>query len=94
METKETTFTLRFSLTAEIPEALSEDDDFDEDQWLNEWEVAIKPGLIRACVLASPVLSQLEAHVRNRGVSPLEEIEVVVQHTFEVAGDPPKGTVQ
>lgn len=94
METKEKTFTLRFSLTADIPEEFLEDDDFDEEQWLNEWEVAIKPGLIRAVFSHLRSFPGWEAHVRNRGVSPLEEIEIAAQRTFDRSGQPPKRTVQ
>lgn len=82
METRENTFTLRFSLTADIPAALWEDDDFEEDEWLNEWEVAIKPGLIRAVFTHLRSFPSWEAHVRNRGISPLDEIEIVVQRSF------------
>jgi hypothetical protein len=78
METPEKTFTLRFSLTADIPDALWEDDDFEEDAWLDEWEVAIKPGLIRAVFGHVRSFPGWEARTRNRGASPLDEVEIVV----------------
>jgi hypothetical protein len=82
METREQTFTLRFSLTAEIPAELWEDDDFEDDAWLDEWETAIKPGLIRAVFTHLRTFPGWQAHVRNRGVSPLDEIEIVVTRRF------------
>ena len=88
MDTREKTFNIRFSLTADIPQALWDDEDFEEDQWLNEWEAAIKPGLIRAVFTHLRSFPDWEAHVRNRGVSPLDEIEIAVQRRFEVDGKP------
>ena len=62
METREKSFTIRFSLAAKISEALWEDDDFEADDWLTEWE----------------------AHIRNRGISSLDEIEIAVERSFVV----------
>ncbi len=90
METREKTFVLRFTLEAQIPEALFEDEDFEEDAWLDEWEVGIKPGLIRAVFAQLRATPAWSARVRNRGVSPLDEIEIVV--TRRLGGDPENGT--
>jgi hypothetical protein len=79
METREKTFTLRFSLTAQIPDGLWEQDDFEEDDWLNEWEVAIKPGVLRAVFHHLRSFPLWQAHVRNRGISPLDEIEIAIE---------------
>ena len=87
MESRDKTFVIRFSLTANIPEALWEDDDFEADEWLNEWEVAIKPGLIRAIFSHLRSFPNWEAHVRNRGISPLDEIEIALERSFNL---PPK----
>jgi hypothetical protein len=86
METKEKSFTLRFSLTAEIPEALWEDEDFEEEAWLNGWEQSIKPGLIRAVFAYLRSFPDWEARIRNRGISPLDEIEIVLQRRFAAPG--------
>jgi hypothetical protein len=94
MEIKEKTFNVRFSLTARIPEAMIEDDTFDEEEWLNEWEIAIKPGLVRALFAHLRSFPNWEAHIRNRGISPLEEIEIVVERTFAAAPPPPTGSIQ
>ena len=85
METREKTFLLRFTLEAQIPEALFEEEDFEEDAWLDEWEVDIKPGLIRAVFAQLRATPTWSARVRNRGVSPLDEIEIVV--TRRLGGD-------
>ena len=90
MESRDKTFVMRFSLTATIPDALWEDDDFEEDTWLAEWEGAIKPALIRAVFSHLRSFPNWEAHVRNRGLSPLDEIEIVLARSF--SGPPKPGT--
>jgi len=94
METSEKTFNFRFSLTAAIPEALWDDDRFEGDEWLQEWEVAIKPGLVRAIFAHLRSFPNWEAHVRNRGLSPLDEIEVVFRRTFSAIAPGSDTTVQ
>jgi len=84
METREKTFVIRFSLGTTIPDALWEDESFEEDAWLNEWEAQIKPGLVRAVFTYLRAFPRWEAHIRNRGISPLDEIEIVVDHNFAV----------
>ncbi len=79
----ERTFNLRFSLSAVMGEDLLANDEFDENAWLNEWEVAIKPGLVRAVFSHLRSFSDWEAHVRNRGMSPLDEIEIVCTRSFD-----------
>jgi len=87
METREKTFLLRFTLEAQIPEALFEEEDFEEDAWLDEWEVEIKPGLIRAVFAQLRATPTWSARVRNRGVSPLDEIEIVVTRRLDGDAD-------
>ena len=84
METKEKSFTLRFSLAADIPEALWEDEDFEEEEWLSDWEGAIKPGLIRTVFAYLRSFPEWEARIRNRGISPLDEIEIVMQRQLDI----------
>jgi len=76
MYQEEKTFTLRFSLEAAFP------DDYEGEQdnylWLKEWEQVVKPDLLKAvfdCLRRHPAWT---AHVRNRGLSPLEEIEIAM----------------
>lgn len=75
--TNEHTFLLRFSLSAEIPAEAWEDENFEGDEWLNEWEEQIKPGLVRAVFSHLRQFEGWNFHLRNRGVSPLDEIEIV-----------------
>jgi hypothetical protein len=77
--TDERTFLLRFSLHAEIPEEAWEEEDFEGDEWLNEWEGQIKPGLVRAVFSYLRQFEDWSFHIRNRGISPLDEIEIVVK---------------
>jgi hypothetical protein len=81
-DSEERTFRLRFSLSAEIPEGAWEEDDFNGDEWLNEWEAEIKPGLVRAVFTYLRTFEDWKCHIRNRGVSPLEEIEIVMKKTI------------
>jgi hypothetical protein len=78
METREKTFTLRFTLRTAIPDERWEDDAFEEDAWLDEWERRIKPGLVRQVFAHLRGFEHWKAHVHNRGLSPLDEIEIVL----------------
>jgi hypothetical protein len=80
-DTKERTFLLRFSLSAEIPAEAWEDEDFEGTEWLDEWEVRVKPGLIRTVFSYLRTFEGWNCHIRNRGVSPVDEIEVVMEKT-------------
>lgn len=73
---EEKTFTLRFSLETSFP------DDYEGEQdnyvWLKEWEQGVKPDLLKAvfeCLRRHPAWA---ARVRNRGLSPLDEIEIAM----------------
>ena len=81
-DSEERTFLLRFSLSAEISQEAWEDEDFAGDEWLNQWEMQIKPGLIRAVFSYLRTFEDWHCHIRNRGVSPLDEIEVVMKKTI------------
>ena len=87
MECREKAFVLRFTVRAEIADALLEGDDFDEDAWLDEWEVGIKPAVIRAVFAQIRAVPGWEAHVRNRGMSPLDEVEIVVTRRTDDSDD-------
>ena len=88
MEIKEKTFNVRFSLAARIPEAMIEDETFDDEEWLNEWEISIKPGLVRALFAHLRSFPNWEAHIRNRGMSPLDEIEIVFERRYAAITPP------
>ena len=89
MQSDEYGFLMRFSVRAEIPSALLEDDEFDERGFLDEWERGLKPELVRAVFEALRAVPGWEAHVRNRGAAAEDEIEIVVERTYFEAEDPP-----
>jgi len=74
---EERTFNLRFSLRTAPRVAEIDDDELDEDAWLREWEAVVKPGLIRAVFAHLRSFDAWQAHVRNRGIPPGDEIEIV-----------------
>ena len=80
-DSEERSFLLRFSLSAEIPAEAWEDEDFEGDEWLEAWETKIKPGLLRTVFAYLRTFEGWNCHIRNRGISPVDEIEIVVQKT-------------
>ena len=78
-EKDEHTFNLRFSLSADIPSEAWDDEDFEGDEWLNEWEGTVKPGLVREVFTYLRQFAGWNCHIRNRGISPLDEIEIVMR---------------
>ncbi|HEX7766843.1 MAG TPA: hypothetical protein VF443_09020 [Nitrospira sp.] len=80
MYREEQSFTLRFSLEASFPD----DYDGDEDQraWAGEWEARIKPDILKTVFESLRRHPGWAAHIRNRGKSALDEIEVVVEKDF------------
>jgi hypothetical protein len=83
MQSDEHGFLLRFSVRAEIPSTLLDDDEFDERGFLDEWERGLKPEMLRAVFQALRAAPGWEAHVRNRGASSEDEIEIVVERSYE-----------
>jgi hypothetical protein len=75
----EHTFHLRFSLSTQIPLESWDDEDFEGDEWLNEWEIKVKPGLVREVFTYLRQFEGWSCHIRNRGVSPIDEIEIVMR---------------
>ena len=73
------TFNLRFSLSADIPSEAWDDEDFEGDEWLHEWESTVKPGLVREVFTYLRQFAGWHCHIRNRGISPLDEIEIVLR---------------
>ena len=76
MYLEEKTFTLRFSLEASFPD----DYDGEEDQlvWIQEWESQIKPQLMKRLFESLRQHQAWKSHIRNRGISPADEIEIVL----------------
>ncbi len=82
---EEKTFVLRFSLEAQFPE----DYEGEEDAfvWLKQWEGEIKPEILKAVFVLLRRHPGLKAHVRNRGISAENEIEIVIEKDFSKTAD-------
>jgi len=80
MYQEEKIFTFRFSLEA----SFSDDYEGEEDNqaWTQEWETRIKPDLLKALFESLRRHRCWQAHVRNRGKSPADEIEIVLARDF------------
>ena len=80
MHREEQSFNLRFTVEASFP------DDYEgaEDQraWTGEWEARIKPDILKMVFESLRRQPGWAAHIRNRGKSALDEIEVVVERDF------------
>ena len=80
MYQEEKAFTFRFSLEASFP------DDYDGDEehlaWVREWEARIKPDLLKVLFESLRQHQSWQAHVRNRGKSTTDEIEIVLARDF------------
>lgn len=83
MYQEEQTFTLRFTLEASFPDDYEGEDD--NRAWTREWEVLIKPEVLKAVFEALRRQPGWTSHVRNRGASPRDEIEVVLARDFSQA---------
>jgi hypothetical protein len=78
---EEKVFCLRFTLEA----VFADDYEGDEDEytWLKEWEHRIKPALLKLIFDTLRKDTAWKAHVRNRGASSLDEIEIVLVKEFK-----------
>ena len=84
MVREEKAFTLRFTLEAEFPDDYEGDED--EYKWVKEWEQDLKPALLKLIFDSLRKHSSWKAHVRNRGASPLDEIEIAPVKSFSIGG--------
>ena len=73
---EEKTFTFRFNLEARFPDDYEGEDD--EYHWVEEWERLVKPELLKVIFDSLRRHPNWTVHVRNRGVSPLDEIEIAM----------------
>jgi hypothetical protein len=80
MVTEERDFNFRISLEAHFPEEYEGTED--EYAWLREWEAHMKPQLIKQLFDSLRQFPSWKAHVRNRGKSPQEEIEIALVRDF------------
>jgi hypothetical protein len=77
---EEASFTFRFSLEATFPDDY--EGSHDNQAWLKEWEAQVKPELLKVLFDTLRRFPNWSAHVRNRGRSPQDEIEVVLHKDF------------
>lgn len=77
---EEKTFTVRLSLEATFPEDYEGEED--DHAWLRDWEVRMKPDLIKAVFEVLRSDPTWAVHVRNRGRPPTDEIEIAVTRDF------------
>jgi len=80
MYQEEKTFTLRFSLEASFPDDYEGDDD--HQAWLREWETHIKPHMLKQIFESLRQHPAWTSHIRNRGMSSTDEIEIVLARDF------------
>ena len=80
MYQEEKTFALRFTLEATFPD--NYEGEADNQAWLSEWESRIKPQVIKQVFESLRQHRAWSTHIRNRGVSPADEIEIVLERDF------------
>ena len=80
MYQEEKTFTMRFSLEATFPDDYDGEDD--RHAWIHEWESQIKPHVLKQVFESLRQHPAWSSHVRNRGIAPTDEIEIVVSKDF------------
>jgi len=80
MYQEEKTFTLRFSLEASFPDEYEGDED--QLAWAREWESHMKPQVLKQVFESLRQQPGWSSHVRNRGLSATDEIEIVVARDF------------
>ncbi|HSL05149.1 MAG TPA: hypothetical protein VK901_16600 [Nitrospiraceae bacterium] len=80
MYQEEKTFTLRFNLEASFPDDYEGEED--THAWVREWEAGVKPDLLKVLFESLRQHRDWQAHVRNRGKSPADEIEIVLARDF------------
>ena len=77
---EEKTFNLRFSLEASFPEDYEGPED--DYAWLKDWDGQVKPELLKIIFDALRRHPAWGVHVRNRGLSPNDEIEIAMLKDF------------
>ena len=77
---EEKTFNLRFALEAKFPDDYEGDED--GQMWVKEWEQRLKPELVKMVFDYLRRHPAWTVHVRNRGTSSLDEIEIAMERAF------------
>lgn len=84
MYQEEKTFSLKFTLEASFPDDYEGEDD--SRAWVREWEARIKPEVLKRVFEALRQHPGWTSHIRNRGLSPADEVEVVLARDFSQTG--------
>ena len=74
---EEESFNIRFSLEAQFPDDYDGEDD--ERAWLSQWEVQVKPNLVKSIFQTLQRYPDWAARFRNRGIAATDEIEIVLE---------------
>jgi hypothetical protein len=80
MYQEEQTFALKFSLEASFPDEY--EGDADNKAWVREWEAQMKPQIIKLVFESLRTHPGWTSRIRNRGISPTDEIEIVLARDF------------
>ena len=80
MYQEEKSFAMKFTLEASFPDDYEGEED--NKVWVQEWEALIKPEIVKLVFEALRRHPGWTSHIRNRGASPADEIEVVLARDF------------
>ena len=80
MHHEEQSFILRFSMEATFPDEYEGEED--ELVWAKDWETRVKPDIIKGIFRTLEFHPKWAARFRNRGISPSQEIEIVLEQDF------------
>jgi hypothetical protein len=80
MYQEEKSFAMNFTLEASFPDDYEGEED--NKVWVREWEALIKPEIVKLVFEALRRHPGWTSHIRNRGASPADEIEVVLARDF------------
>ena len=80
MYQEEKQFVIRFSIEAQFPDQYEGEED--NHAWLRDWEVRIKPEILKELFAALRQDPLWVARIRNRGMAPTDEIEISLSREF------------
>ncbi|GBL38882.1 hypothetical protein EMGBD2_01400 [Nitrospirota bacterium] len=89
MYQEEKSFTLQFSLEAIFPNDYEGEEE--NQVWVREWETKIKADLLKVVFESLRQHPSWKTHVRNRGKSSSDEIEIVLARDFSQEIPKPQG---
>jgi len=82
MYQEEKTFMLKFTLEASFPDDYEGEED--NQAWVREWEALMKPEVLKSAFEVLRRQPGWTSHIRNRGASPADEIEIVLTRDFTI----------